>query len=342
MNKEVKNAVSDKSGLPDSDSEGGGAVPSTATILCEFCGRRPAKYYLPRLKKWCCKKRADACKGGFKQGPFICKHCGKEHDGTYGTGDFCSSDCANTHSLINARESPEFKKHMTDVGWRRAQSQVCNLCSKEFPSKNSLKRHEIQEHGRQKHAKGVDGWKNEPGRWEAANKKAGETLKRKYASGELKPTWLGRHLTNETREKISKSRIKFMLNHEDTGRRPSVKWYKVSNINGENFSQQGTWERDFALWLNSKGILWIKRKVLNYITEDGIHRMYIPDFYLPELNVYVEIKGLFNEDDKQKMKCVVKSNPKERIYFIHGRKTLQGIIKGLLDLNDSFLYQNVC
>ena len=29
----IKIAVSDKSGLPDSESEGGGAVPSTATIF---------------------------------------------------------------------------------------------------------------------------------------------------------------------------------------------------------------------------------------------------------------------------------------------------------------------
>lgn len=36
---------------------------------------------------------------------FICKRCGKEHDGTFGSGKFCSRSCANTK--IHSKETKE-------------------------------------------------------------------------------------------------------------------------------------------------------------------------------------------------------------------------------------------
>lgn len=38
-------------------------------------------------------------------------------------------------------------------------------------------------------------------------------------------------------------------------------------------------------------------------------KMYTPDFYLPEMDIYVEAKGFFKPADRQKMLLVIRDNP---------------------------------
>jgi predicted nuclease of restriction endonuclease-like RecB superfamily len=38
-------------------------------------------------------------------------------------------------------------------------------------------------------------------------------------------------------------------------------------------------------------------------------KVYTPDFYLPEADIYVEAKGFFSPADRQKMLLVIKDNP---------------------------------
>ena len=292
-------AASDKSGLPDFESVGGGAVPSAATIsTCKTCG----KAVIPP-KQFCCKS------------------------------------CASKYNLAKARQSAKLKEHLQDNSWRgcNRSSQTCPECGKVFESKRQLRKHRIEDHNLPTYQKGF-AWRVGD-RKIAAQKKQRNTLKARYANGELTASFKGKHHSKEMREQLSKIRTQYLLNNETSGRRPDVKWYKVSNIKGEEFSQQGTWERDFAIALNHRGVWWIKRKTISYTSFDGVHKTYIPDFYLPDLGVYIEIKGLFNNQDRQKMNDVVKSNPDKRIYFIHGRKTLNQVMEGTLPLNDSLLYK---
>ena len=159
------------------------------------------------------------------------------------------------------------------------------------------------------------------------------------ALGEIKPSFLGRHHSKETREKLSNWKTRQLLNEENLGRRPDVKWYKVKNLDGVEYSQQGTWERDFAVWLNANGVLWEKRKTIEYTSFDGVKKTYIPDFYLPQTGEYVEIKGLFTQQDRQKMNDVIHSNPNARIYFVHGKKTMKSIMSGETKLTDDLLWR---
>lgn len=55
-------------------------------------------------------------------------------------------------------------------------------------------------------------------------------------------------------------------------------------------------ERYFAILLDSVGVKWIKndidwKKFYRYTDSKGRKRKYYPDFYLPQLNIWVEIKG---------------------------------------------------
>jgi very-short-patch-repair endonuclease len=65
-----------------------------------------------------------------------CKNCNKEHEGTYGSGRFCSKTCARGFSTkakrkeINALVSETLKTR--DLGHERKIKKICLECKKEF------------------------------------------------------------------------------------------------------------------------------------------------------------------------------------------------------------------
>ena len=63
-----------------------------------------------------------------------------------------------------------------------------------------------------------------------------------------------------------------------------------------------SWEVEFAKFLDNKNIKWIRPKnSFKYIFENSEH-LYFPDFYLPEYNLYIEIKGIPGDKDYAKWK----------------------------------------
>lgn len=70
-----------------------------------------------------------------------CKNCGKEHDGSYGSGRFCSRACANTRKLTNETKQ-KIAKSCTGKTYIRANKLcgsfvksricVCEVCKHEF------------------------------------------------------------------------------------------------------------------------------------------------------------------------------------------------------------------
>lgn len=88
--------------------------------------------------------------------------------------------------------------------------------------------------------------------------------------------------------------------------------YSAGNVNGrtkrtfhtDSFGKQiqlnGSWEVIVANYLTNKNIKWTR--VINgfeYFWENKIH-LYYPDFFLPELNKYIEVKGFVRDRDKAK------------------------------------------
>jgi len=72
-----------------------------------------------------------------------------------------------------------------------------------------------------------------------------------------------------------------------------------------------SWEVDLAKWLDVKKIKWKRsRKLILYWTDDKDNkRRYYPDFYLPELDLYLDPKNEYKlEQDKEKLKRVIKEN----------------------------------
>lgn len=148
-------------------------------------------------------------------------------------------------------------------------------------------------------------------------KQMAETLKKRYGTGELTPH--SHSHSEETKRKLSKIRSKF-LEEKGGGGFKHIDWYEVENIDGEPFNTRGTWERDTAKLLNENDILW-KRKI-HFEYDKGEEkekiRTYTPDFYIPKIDVYLEIKGYFSDKDKRKIKLVREQNDIE-LKTIHGK-----------------------
>jgi hypothetical protein len=96
------------------------------------------------------------------------------------------------------------------------------------------------------------------------------------------------------------------------------KWYTVA---GQKV--QGTWERDLALRLEEFKIAWEKptkkKDAWSYVI-DGKVKHYTPDFYLPDLRIWVEVKGHWWGNDMRKMVHVGRQYRRRKIILIDKSK----------------------
>lgn len=105
------------------------------------------------------------------------------------------------------------------------------------------------------------------------------------------------------------------------------KWYEVA---GQKV--QGTWERDIAFKLEELGIKWYKPKVnkdvWSYVLDDKM-RSYTPDIHLLDLDIYLEIKGYWWGNDREKMNAVLEQHKNKKLIIIE-QADYEKIKKGIL------------
>lgn len=138
-------------------------------------------------------------------------------------------------------------------------------------------------------------------------KKAAEQQKEFYSTGKFKHPFLGRNLTAEHKEKLSIAQSNLIESGGGSNNFKHVKYYKNINIIGDEYSLRGGYELKISNWLNEKNILWTKGNNFKYKI-NGVNKTYVPDFYLPEFDYYLETKGYYPEKDKIKMKLVLEQN----------------------------------
>ena len=99
------------------------------------------------------------------------------------------------------------------------------------------------------------------------------------------------------------------------------KWFEYKGA-----QLQGTWELRFAKLCDKKNIEWKKNQkyIYEYNTSDEQKHYYRPDFYLPEIDVWIEIKGYWWGKDKEKMQFVFEQNPNHKLKIIK-KKQLQDL-----------------
>lgn len=70
------------------------------------------------------------------------------------------------------------------------------------------------------------------------------------------------------------------------------------------FELNGSWELIVAKWLDGNNIKWTNKiSPFTYNWNDNTH-LYFPDFYLPDYDRYIEVKGYERERDRHKWKVV--------------------------------------
>lgn len=205
---------------------------------------------------------------------------------------------------------------------------LCTLCNKQI-SNNNIQKH-INSHknshlyptastfiGPKKGQFGRKAWnknltKNTDERVLRYSLSLSKTFKEQVQNG----TYIKKSMSLEARKKLSE---KQSLNNSG-GR---SKWFL---INGQLV--QGTYELYFAKSLIKQNIKWEKIKTNSFIFHyhvNGILKSYTPDFYLPEFDVYVEIKGFWWGNDEQKMFQVKQEHFDKKLIVIFGLNKLEQI-----------------
>lgn len=85
-----------------------------------------------------------------------------------------------------------------------------------------------------------------------------------------------------------------------------------SDLNNQLF--RSSWEANFARICNYYGTKWIYEPEKIYLPE--LQRYYYPDFYLPEINCYVEISGYVTKQKNIKLTSFKKNYPEKTIFHI--------------------------
>ena len=157
--------------------------------------------------------------------------------------------------------------------------------------------------------------------------KSSNTLKAKIASGEYVPK--GTPHSEDTKNYLSELRTTLLENNEG-----HCKWYSISN--GEmDIKVQGGWEKIVAETMTILKIKW-ERKVLVY---NKIKR-YTPDFYLPDYNIYLEVKGWWKDRDIEKTELVLNEHSID-LRVIDNLKQIKEIEKRILDIHSLKKYASV-
>lgn len=187
---------------------------------------------------------------------------------------------------------------------------ICKFCGKLCKNKNSLAQHErLCKLNPDRKIRDMSG-KNNP------------RFGRKGTNQFIKATNEGREIvvSKETREKLSNAGKGFVwsvsrkLQHSQVMKRvvrDNPQSYSASNVSGRvktyefnGMKFKGTWELKVAKALSDKGIKYTNELTpIEYEWNNSTH-LYFPDFYLPDFDVYLEVKGYKRDRDLCKWKAL--------------------------------------
>lgn len=216
----------------------------------------------------------------------------------------------------------------------------CIFCDREITNKGSLISHQktcklnpnrvIRKNNFEIYNQKVkDGIIKKPvNQWDKTRKKGIDYILTDETKKKIGLKHKGKKISNEQKEKLSLARSK-NLEELGVGGFKNIKWYKVSNINNEEFIVRGTWELKVANILNENKIIWKRKIYISYVDGNGVKKTYTPDFYLPYFNRYLEIKGYFSDEDKIKLDLVTSQN-KINLIFIRSKNFDDKLIENII------------
>jgi ubiquitin len=226
--------------------------------------------------------------------PKLCKQCLEVIEFKKKRNNFCSATCSATYNNTHrgSVEHKVVKVNCVDCGIgieRSAHVPKAHLRCEDCKSKNkqeSLKI--IREREKSEDTKGI------------------RTTKRKVyeytckVCNEVFETFNKRHLTCSRDCKTEASTGQ--RTYQNGSRKPS--WY-FNKVENKEVLLDSSWEVEVATVLDSKGINWIRPKSIKWVDSTGKSRLYYPDFYLIDYDLYLDPKNPYcMSKDIDKMKQV--------------------------------------
>lgn len=220
----------------------------------------------------------------------------------------CQYGCGQEAKFVNKSGKHSCSKHFSQCPVnRKKNSQNIKIAHEKYPEKwINIK----------KGGFASKSWvENNPDKYKAMHKQSGATFKQRLQSGEISHPWTGKNHTKQAKQKISEKM------YERTCRGWShCKYFEVFNLTtNEIVKVQGTWQLKYAEYLNQNNISWIRSRKINLkyrLHQDDYLHTYYPDFYLPEQDVYIEIKGRYQQQQRIKMERVIQQNKNKTIKLV--------------------------
>lgn len=240
---------------------------------------------------------------------YICENCSNEHDGSYGSGRFCSKHCKQAWIAKHVNHSNKERKDCRSPygTWK------CKCCNLIFETRSKLFAHNHEFHPIPKHQAWNKGLTKETDlRIKIGAEKVSQSLIDGFKTGKIKThIW-----TQEERDKQSKNAKKRKLGgyhrHGGKGKRG---WYK-------GYWCDSSWELAWVIYNIEHEIKFTRCKERFEYEHDGKKHTYNPDFIL-ENGEYVEIKGWSCKQWQSK----VNQFPKEKVLHILMLKQMLPILK---------------
>ena len=198
-----------------------------------------------------------------------------------------SQSCRNS---IGSDEPPKSHKNTkTNGDWRKTWSKTCMFCSIE-----------TSEYNHEAFCSENPNRKQRTNQFIVAKETGTEYIVKDSTRKKISKNSTGRTHSVETREKMSSKKREDVKNNPEKYRgrynRGYVKKFECTN----GFTVLGTWERDFVEFCLLNDIKIEQPKTgFSYVYEK-VERTYFPDFFLPESDEYIEIKGFKVAKDEAK------------------------------------------
>ena len=157
---------------------------------------------------------------------------------------------------------------------------ICQYCSKEYTNRSGFSNHTRRCPSNPNRIMEV----MSPEARAKISIQTSEGNKRKWADPIIK----------ETHRRAMKLAVKNNPDSYTSSNRGRTKQIVVDGI-----KLQGQWEVDFYMWAKEKG-LEPQRPTIAFKYEWDGERLYHPDFYIPSLDLYVEVKGYETDRDRAK------------------------------------------
>jgi hypothetical protein len=243
-----------------------------------------------------------------------CEYCKKEHDGSFGSGRFCSKKCARGFSTkakrkeINKKVSKKLKKEKHCISCNTkisGKGNYCKICKRYVNNKILFRKLNIRENNLQ-----------------IANKKALNILYKEYFIKKLPKSKIQEKygiLSNTLYYFFKKNNVKLRTLSEATITALEEGRSKINEVHNQyNQGCHKTWdnrmiyyrssyELDYAKELDKKRIKYFTEhlKIKYYDSQKKKIRIAIPDFYIEKDNCLIEIKSNYTYD-KTNMKDKIK------------------------------------